>query len=94
MLCQGVVHLQLLRAVGQQGAGAAAAAYQVNLIPVNPIEERSYESPDRASIAEFVRILKINGINVTVRREMGRDISSACGQLRRRYIKDADTGIN
>ncbi|MDD5832468.1 MAG: 23S rRNA (adenine(2503)-C(2))-methyltransferase RlmN [Clostridiales bacterium] len=85
---------QLLNSFSSRTRGGREGAFHVNLIPVNPIEERSYESPDRASIAEFVRILKINGINVTVRREMGRDISSACGQLRRRYIKDADTGIN
>lgn len=69
-------------------------AFHVNIIPVNPIEEREYESPDRESVERFRLILEKNGINATVRREMGRDISSACGQLRRRHIKNADTGIN
>ena len=32
------------------------------------------------------------GINVTIRREMGRDIDGACGQLRKRYM--ADEGIS
>ena len=31
-----------------------------------------------------------NNINVTIRRELGRDIEGACGQLRRRY--EARTG--
>ena len=54
-------------------------------IPVNPIEERDYESPDRRTVEDFQHILTENGINATIRREMGRDISSACGQLRRKY---------
>ena len=61
----------------------------VNLIPVNPIRERSYESPDRRTVEAFRDILTENGINATIRREMGRDISSACGQLRRSYIEHA-----
>lgn len=61
----------------------------VNLIPVNPVEETGYESPDRSSVERFRDVLTEEGINATVRREMGRDISSACGQLRRRHIKDA-----
>ena len=31
--------------------------------------------------------LKNNGIEVTVRREMGSDINAACGQLRKSYIE-------
>ncbi len=69
-------------------------AFHVNLIPVNPIEERDFKSPDKGTVYRFREILENNGINVTVRREMGRDISSACGQLRRRHIKNAGTGIN
>lgn len=84
----------LLRTFSSRARGGREGAFHVNLIPVNPIEERSYQSPDRASLAVFRSILEKNGINVTVRREMGRDISSACGQLRRSYIKNADTGIN
>ena len=34
-------------------------------------------------------ILKNNGIDVTVRREMGADINAACGQLRKSYIESA-----
>ena len=33
-----------------------------------------------------LEVLEKNGINVTIRREMGRDIDGACGQLRKRYI--------
>lgn len=59
----------------------------VNLIPVNPIKERTFTQPDTGAIQNFKNKLEKNGINVTVRREMGRDIDGACGQLRRKYAK-------
>lgn len=59
----------------------------VNLIPVNPIKERNYVQSERRAVAAFKNKLEKNGINVTIRREMGRDIDGACGQLRRRYMK-------
>lgn len=58
----------------------------VNLIPVNPIRERDYKQSDKAKIQQFKQILEGNGIQVTIRREMGRDIQGACGQLRRSFI--------
>ena len=58
----------------------------VNLIPINPVEEREYVQSDRKSIVNFKNNLEKYGGNVTIRREMGRDIQAACGQLRRRYM--------
>ena len=58
----------------------------VNLIPVNPIKERDYVQPDRRKVINFKNSLEKSGINVTIRREMGRDIDGACGQLRRSYM--------
>jgi 23S rRNA (adenine2503-C2)-methyltransferase len=58
----------------------------VNLIPVNPIKERDYEQSEQRAIAEFKKRVEKCGINVTIRREMGRDIDGACGQLRKNYI--------
>ena len=58
----------------------------VNLIPVNPIKERDYVQSDHRSIQAFKNLLEKNGINVTIRREMGRDINGACGQLRKSYL--------
>lgn len=57
----------------------------VNLIPVNPIKERDYKQSEQDSILKFKNVLEKNHINVTIRREMGRDIKAACGQLRRDY---------
>ncbi|MFT4004353.1 MAG: 23S rRNA (adenine(2503)-C(2))-methyltransferase RlmN [Lacrimispora sp.] len=58
----------------------------VNLIPVNPIKERDYVQSDRRAIEAFKNLLEKNGINVTIRREMGRDINGACGQLRKSFL--------
>ena len=56
----------------------------VNLIPVNPIKERDYTASKRREVFNFQSRLEKNHIHATVRREMGRDIDGACGQLRRR----------
>ena len=56
----------------------------VNLIPVNPIKERDFVQSENTAIQAFKNKLEKNRINVTIRREMGRDIDGACGQLRRR----------
>lgn len=57
----------------------------INLIPVNPIKERDYRQSEMATVNRFKNKLEKYGINVTIRREMGRDIDGACGQLRKRY---------
>ena len=57
----------------------------VNLIPINPVEEREYEKSDQDSIAKFKLTLEKNHINATIRKSMGSDIDAACGQLRRKY---------
>ena len=72
---------------GQLAALTGQLNCHVNLIPVNPINERDYVQSDRRAVEAFKNKLEKNGINVTIRREMGRDIDGACGQLRRRYMK-------
>jgi 23S rRNA (adenine2503-C2)-methyltransferase len=59
----------------------------VNLIPVNPIKERDFVQSDRQAVEAFRSRLEKRGIPATVRREMGRDIDGACGQLRRRHME-------
>lgn len=59
----------------------------VNLIPVNPIKERDYVQSGRQTIVNFKNKLEKSGIVVSIRRELGRDIDGACGQLRRSYIE-------
>ncbi len=58
----------------------------INLIPVNPVRERDFARPDADRIRAFQNILEKNRINGSIRRELGRDIDGACGQLRRRHM--------
>ncbi|MBE6064270.1 23S rRNA (adenine(2503)-C(2))-methyltransferase RlmN [Clostridium cochlearium] len=60
----------------------------VNLIPINKIDEKEFKSSSTNKIKNFSNILLKNGIQTTIRREMGSDINAACGQLRRRYVKN------
>lgn len=62
----------------------------VNLIPVNEIKENTLKRPSKKVITDFEEILKSYGIEVTVRREMGKDIEAACGQLRRSFLKSQE----
>lgn len=58
----------------------------VNLIPLNPVEERDMKGVTEDNVSRFMRILQDRNISVTRRREMGDDIDGACGQLRRKTI--------
>ncbi|RDU24320.1 23S rRNA (adenine(2503)-C(2))-methyltransferase RlmN [Anaerosacchariphilus polymeriproducens] len=62
----------------------------INLIPVNPIKERDYKQSEKKVLDNFRNKLEKCGINVTIRREMGRDINGACGQLRKGYISKGE----
>ena len=64
----------------------------VNLIPLNPVKERSLKGPDRRRAAQFADWLTQRHISATVRRELGTDIEGACGQLRRRVLQETDGG--
>ena len=70
-----------------QGLSSLASSLHahVNLIPINPVGERDYASSERETVKAFQTQLEKTGVNVTLRREMGRDIDGACGQLRRAY---------
>ena len=81
----------LIRGVNDSGACADELAALlrglnclVNLIPVNPVTETGYQSPQGSDALRFKKKLENHGIHVTIRREMGRDIDGACGQLRKR----------
>lgn len=56
----------------------------VNLIPVNPVRETSFNRGKRPEIEVFCKTLNQNGITATIRREFGTEIDAACGQLRRK----------
>ena len=56
--------------------------FNVNLIPINVVKENDFKRPDMSSVNIFKDILENNNISVTLRRELGKDISGSCGQLR------------
>ena len=55
----------------------------VNLIPINPVDGSPYSATDTENVKRFQTLLTDLGVNATVRRRLGSDISAACGQLRR-----------
>ncbi len=60
----------------------------VNLIPINKIENGSYTKSSNENIIKFRDYLNEKGIVATIRRELGSDIDAACGQLRRKNLKN------
>lgn len=56
----------------------------INLIPVNKVEERDYRQGSKNEINAFLHRLTSLGVNATIRRELGSDISASCGQLRKK----------
>ena len=60
----------------------------VNLIPINKIENGSYVKSTNENIIKFRDYLNDCGIVATIRRELGSDIDAACGQIRRKSLKE------
>ena len=60
----------------------------VNLIPINKIENGQYSKSTNENIMKFRDYLNNHGIVATIRRELGSDIDAACGQLRRKNLKE------
>lgn len=56
--------------------------FNINLIPVNEVKESGFERPLKENVETFKKVLENNNLSVTVRRELGKDISGSCGQLR------------
>lgn len=57
----------------------------VNLISLNPVAETGMAGSSRKWAEKFRARLEVQGIPATVRRELGRDIDAACGQLRKKH---------
>ncbi len=55
----------------------------VNLIPINPVDGSPYSATDANNVKQFQALLERLGVNATIRRRLGSEISAACGQLRR-----------
>ncbi len=65
----------------------------VNLIPLNSVHESGLVGSSPARVKAFMGYLTDKGVSVTVRREMGTDISGACGQLRRSFLASEQTPV-
>ncbi len=81
----------LLKGINDNPADAVRLAAMVkshlaniNLIPFNQTDGCDYQRPDQEVIKGFYHRLQDEGVNVTLREEMGTDIEAACGQLRNR----------
>ena len=64
-------------------------AAHLNLIPLNGVDGSGLSAAFGNTIRQFAQILANSGINVTIRRSLGADIDGACGQLRRKYMQQA-----
>ena len=60
----------------------------VNLIPINKIENGKFTKSSNENIIKFRDYLNEHGIVATIRRKLGSDIDAACGQLRRKNLKE------
>lgn len=62
--------------------------FHINVIPLNPVKERTLRGTTRLFAYKFVDKLKEKGLSATVRRTMGEDIEGACGQLRNKILSE------
>jgi 23S rRNA (adenine2503-C2)-methyltransferase len=59
---------------------------KVNLIPLNTAPEIPFARPDDDSILRFQEILVRGGTATFIRKNRGNDVSSACGQLKKKML--------
>ena len=71
---------------------AKRVSAHVNLIPLNHVDERSFQPTPPERLNAFKKALEREGVNVTVRRRLGRDIDASCGQLRKKTADAASAG--
>ncbi len=73
------------RLLAQQLKGTGA---HVNLIRLNYVSERGLMPSTPETVKAFTKTLSDSGLAVTVRRRLGSDIDAACGQLRRKKMRE------
>lgn len=67
----------------------AGLSAHINLIPVNSTPS-NMKKITKADQTAFWNELKAAGLSATTRRTLGEDIEGACGQLRRRFLKEGE----
>ena len=70
----------------------AGIASKVNVIPMNPHPDAPYKPPSPEVVDRFTATLHNAGLRVTLRRDRGRDIDAACGQLANRAASGPASG--
>lgn len=60
----------------------------INLIMLNPVKEKKIRGCSKGEASDFLKQLTDLGCSATLRRSYGSDIGGACGQLRRKYVKN------
>ena len=59
----------------------------INIIEYNPIDDATYEKPDREVTQKFMDYLAAHRVNVRLRIRRGKDIDAACGQLANKNLE-------
>ena len=59
----------------------------VNLIPYNETNHIEFKRTLKENILKFGKVLQDEGITVTIRKEFGKNIQAACGQLRSKEVE-------
>ena len=79
---------RLLASVLKSAFRGTGAPIHVNLIRVNEVKETGFTAGSVGSANAFADVLNSLGVVATVRRRLGSDVNAACGQLRRKAMKD------
>ena len=79
---------QLLASVLKRAFRGTGAPIHINLIRVNEVKETGFVAGSVGSANDFADILNSLGVVATVRRRLGSDVNAACGQLRRKAMKN------
>ncbi len=67
--------------LGKKLHKALGPLVHVNLIPLNPTPGSEWDASPKPAEREFVRRVRAQGVECTVRDTRGREIAAACGQL-------------
>ncbi|ORV39719.1 23S rRNA (adenine(2503)-C2)-methyltransferase [Mycolicibacter engbaekii] len=67
--------------LGKKLHKALGQLVHVNLIPLNPTPGSQWDASPKPAEREFVRRVRAQGVECTVRDTRGREIAAACGQL-------------
>lgn len=59
----------------------------INIIEYNPIDNASYQKPDKEATQKFMDYLAAHRVNVRLRVSRGQDIDAACGQLANKELE-------